>query len=83
MKVGRDIDVKPQTIYYWEKGAVRPRENQWVKIAKVVDLPVSELIHRWSSWHKSLGNEREAAELEILSRHFGEQRITYSTGSRR
>jgi DNA-binding XRE family transcriptional regulator len=82
LQVGKRIGVTPQAVYYWEKGAVRPREFQWEGIARIVDLPVPELISRWASWHKSIGNERESAELAILSEYFGEERIVYSTGTR-
>ncbi len=81
--VARDVGVTPQAVYYWEKGVARPREHQWLGIAKVLDQSPAGIIQRWSDWHKSIGNVREAAELRILARHFGENRITFSIGSRR
>lgn len=81
--VARKIGVTPQAVYYWEKGTVRPREYQWSGIAKVLNQSPNCIIQRWSDWHKSIGNVREAAELRILARHVGEDRITFSIGSRK
>jgi DNA-binding XRE family transcriptional regulator len=81
--IGNKIGVTPQTVYYWEKGRVRPREPHWREIARILNRSPAGLIKRWSAWHESIGNVREAAELMTLAEHFGKDRITFSIGSRK
>lgn len=44
MQVAKKSGIAPTTIYDWKYGSYKPKIDKIAKIAKVLDVPIAELI---------------------------------------